>query len=241
MKRALVLGGGGGIGAAACRELVADYDVTLTYASHEERATALAAELRDSGGRAHAVRCDATREGDVVDAFDAAQRDTDTGVDAVVFCVGGWAYPRLADLTLEHIEAELTLNLTSALLVLRECATRVADGGRVVLLSSAAADVAPARQAVYAAAKAGLEAAARVAAKELAPRGVTVNAVRPGATDTETLRAGTPEKAIEAMAASNAMRRLGTPEDVAGVVAMLVSDRAGWVTGAVVDATGGLV
>ena len=111
---------------------------------------------------------------------------------------------------------------------------------RVVMLSSAAADVAPARQSTYAAAKAGLEAASRVAAKELAGRGVTVNVIRPGATDTRYLRNVTSPRAIEAMAGANAMRRLGTPEDIAGAVMLLCADDAAWVTGAVLDATGGL-
>lgn len=124
--------------------------------------------------------------------------------------------------------------------VLRESARRVADGGRVVMLSSAAADVAPARQSTYAAAKAGLETASRVAAKELAGRGVTVNVIRPGATDTRYFRNVTSPRAIEAMAGANAMRRLGTPEDIAGAVMLLCADDAAWVTGAVLDATGGL-
>jgi len=162
-------------------------------------------------------------------------------VHTVIFCAGGWSYPRLTDLTADGIRTEIDLNLVSALLVLREAARRVTDGGRVVLLSSAAAVVAPARQSVYAAAKAGLEAATRVAAKELAPRGITVNAVRPGATDTPTLRARTSERAIEAMARANAMQRLGTPDDVAGVVAMFLTPDAAWLTGTVLDATGGLL
>jgi 3-oxoacyl-[acyl-carrier protein] reductase len=88
--------------------------------------------------------------------------------------------------------------------------------------------------------KAGVEAAARVASKELGRRGVTANVVRPGATDTDRLRSSTSTKAIEAMAGAPAFGRLGTPEDVARVVGWLTTDDAARVTAAVIDANGGL-
>lgn len=235
---ALVIGGGGGIGAAVSRTVAVDRDMVLTYLSHVDRAQALAAGLSSNGRQAKVAQCDATNEAQLTAAFDEAEKLGP--LEVVVFAAGGWSYPRLTELTIDHIHAQLDLNLVAALLVLRESARRVADGGRVVLLSSAAAHLAPARQIVYAAAKAGLEVAARVAAKELAPRGITVNVVRPGATDTEYLRGGTSQAALEAMAAANAMRRLGTPEDIAGAVQMLLAGEAAWVTGTVVDATGGL-
>jgi len=235
---ALVLGGGGGIGSAVSRRLAADYAVAIGTWGNRDRAEAVVAGLRARGANVDVVEADATTEQGIVASFDAAEALGELRV--VVSCVGGWDYPKLSDLTEASIDASLALNLRSALLVLRESARRVADDGRVVLLSSAAADVAPARQSTYAAAKAGLEAAARVAAKELAGRRVTVNVVRPGATDTETLRAGTSERAIEAMASANAMRRLGKPDDVAGAVLLFCSPDAAWVTGAVLDATGGL-
>lgn len=235
---ALVLGGSGGIGAAVSRRLAATHFVAIGFHRDVTRAKSLEKELVDTGATVEVVQADVSTEAGVVASFDAAESLGELSV--VVDCVGGWDYPKLADLTLEDIDSSLHLNLRSALLVLREAARRVADGGRVVMLSSAAADVAPARQSTYAAAKAGLEAATRVAAKELAGRGITVNAIRPGATDTPYFRDVTSPRAIEAMAGSNAMRRLGRPEDVAGAVMMLCSADAAWVTGAVVDATGGL-
>src|SRR5450759_2759532 len=127
----------------------------------------------------------------------------------------------------------------TSLAATRAAASRPALAAAYVLCR-AGASCAAARQSTYVAAKAGLEAAARVAAKEVAARGITVNVVRPGATDTEALRRGTSPKAIEAMSGANAMRRLGTPDDIAGAVLMLCAADSGWVTGAVIDATGGL-
>ncbi|NJC73779.1 SDR family oxidoreductase [Planosporangium thailandense] len=235
---ALVLGGAGGIGAAVSRRLARTHAVAIGYLNHPERAESLAVEILADGGVVALVKSDATTEEGVVAAFDAAEALGPLGV--VVHCVGGWDFPRITEITQETIDASLALNLRSALLALREAARRVADGGRVVLLSSVAAALAPTRHSTYAAAKAGLEAAARVTAKEVAARGITVNVVRPGATDTAMLRETTSPRAIDAMAGSNAMRRLGTPDDVAGAVLMLCGEEAGWVTGAVVDATGGL-
>jgi 3-oxoacyl-[acyl-carrier protein] reductase len=110
----------------------------------------------------------------------------------------------------------------------------------VVVVSSVAAVLAPARQTSYVMAKAAAEAAVRVAAKELGRKGIRVNAVRPGATDTPQLRSTTSEPAIEAMAKAPALGGLGDPDDVASAVTFLLSRGARWVTGTVVEATGGL-
>jgi 3-oxoacyl-[acyl-carrier protein] reductase len=236
---ALVIGGCGGIGSAVTRRLLRARPVVATYSQRSDRAARLAAVIGPEGPYALVTQqCDATDEGSIAAAFSAAQALGE--VTTVVFCAGGWSYPRISDLTAAAVRAEVDLNLVSGLLVLAESARRITDGGRIVLLSSAAAAVAPPRQAVYAAAKAGLEVAARVAAKELGRRRVTVNVVRPGATDTETLREGTSDKAITAMAAANAMGRLGTPDDIADAVELLLQPGSAWITGTTVDATGGL-
>ena len=239
-RAALVLGGSSGIGAAVVRTLADDgHDVVVGHHTGGTRAAELVAQVQAAGRRAAAVQVDVRTEQDVVAAFDAAERELG-GLDVVVHSVGDWTYTKLVDLTVEEMDESWALNLRSVLLSLRESARRLRDGGRIVVLSSAVADLAPARQISYAAAKGGLEAAVRVAAKELGRRGITVNAVRPGATDTPALRRTTPEKAIEAMSSAPTLRRLGEPEDIADVVAFLCSERARWVTGSVLDVTGGL-
>jgi 3-oxoacyl-[acyl-carrier protein] reductase len=239
-RTALVLGGSSGIGAAVLRALARDgHDVAIGHRSGEDRAAALAEEVTATGRTAVAVGADVRTEDGVVGAFEVAERELG-GLDVVVHSVGAWTFTKLVDLTVEEMDESWALNLRSVLLTLRESARRLRDDGRVVVLSSAVADLAPARQISYAAAKGGLETAVRVAAKELGRRGITVNAVRPGATDTPALRSTTSEKAIEAMSSAPTLRRLGEPEDIADVVAFLVSDAARWVTGSVLDATGGL-
>ena len=239
-RTALVLGGSSGIGAAVVRALVRDgCDVAVGHLRGADRAKALAREAAAAGRRAVAVAADVRTEAGVVGAFERAEAELG-GLDVVVHSVGAWTFTKLVDLTAEEMDESWALNLRSVLLVLRESARRVRDAGRVVVVSSAVADLAPARQISYAAAKGGLETAVRVAAKELGRRQVTVNAVRPGATDTPALRATTSDKAIEAMSGAPTLRRLGQPEDVADVVAFLCGDRARWVTGSVLDATGGL-
>jgi 3-oxoacyl-[acyl-carrier protein] reductase len=126
----------------------------------------------------------------------------------VVHCVGACDYTRVGDFDEDIIDRDYRINLRSALLTLSAAAHRVADHGRIIMLSSAAAYLAPARQASYVAMEAGLEGATRVAAKELGRRSITVNIVRPGATDTDTLHATTDESAIGAMSKANALRRL---------------------------------
>lgn len=143
-------------------------------------------------------------------------------VDVRQDSVGDWTFTRLAELTVEEMDASRSLNLRSVLLALRESARRLPDGGRVVVLSSAVADLAPARQISDAAARGELETAVRVAANELGRQGITVTRFGP-VPRTPQLCAGpprtTPDKAVEAMSSASALR---------------------WVTGSVLDATSGL-
>ena len=238
MPSALVIGGGGGIGSAVSRRLATTHAVAVGYRRNAERAASVVDAIAAEGGTAVAVGADvATDEG----AAHAVAAAAELGeLRAVVHCAGAWDYTRIDGLTADIVERDFAVNLKSVLLTLSACGREVADDGRVVVLSSAAAYLAPARQSSYAAMKAGVEAATRVAAKELGRRGIAVNVVRPGATDTDRLRESTADAAIEAMASANAFRRLGTADDVARVVEWLVGPDSGWVTGSVIDANGGL-
>lgn len=235
---AVVVGGGGGIGAAISERLAATHAVAVGYLSHGARAESVAARINDSGGTAVAVGSDVSTDHGVDAIFTAAEQLAP--IRTVVHCAGAWDYTKVDGLTAEIVERDFHTNLGSALLTLAAAAERMTDSGRVVMLSSAAAYLAPARQASYVAMKAGVEAAARVAAKELGRRGITVNVVRPGATDTDRLHISTAGRAIEAMATANTARRLGTPDDIAKVVAWLATDDSAWVTASVIDANGGL-
>jgi len=235
---ALVIGGGGGIGGVVSRRLAADHAVAVGYRDRADRAEQVAAAIADAGGTAKTVGADVRTAEGVAAAFDAAEALGP--LRTVVHCAGAWDFTRVTELTEDGLDEDYRTNLRSALLTLAAAGNRVEDGGRIVLLSSAAAYLAPGRQVSYAAMKAGLEAGARAASKELGKRQVTVNAVRPGSTDTERLRASTAERAIESMSAAPALKRLGTPDDIADVVEFLASEKSRWVTGAVLDATGGL-
>ena len=235
---AVVFGGGGGIGAAVSEQLATSHAVVVGYHQNHERARSVVDKIKAAGGSAATCGSDATTAAGVDAAITAA--DELGRLRTVVHCIGSWDYTRVGDLDEELIDQDYRTNLRSALLTLSAAARRVDDNGRIIMLSSAAAYLAPARQASYVAMKAGLEGATRVTAKEVARRSITANIVRPGATDTDKLRSITGESAVDAMSKANAFQRLGTPTDISKVVSWLASVDSQWVTGVTIDATGGL-
>jgi 3-oxoacyl-[acyl-carrier protein] reductase len=125
--------------------------------------------------------------------------------------------------------------------MMREGARRLRPGGRIINLSSSVVGLYQPRYGAYAATKAGIEALSHVLAKELGPRGVTVNAVAPGPVATELFLNGKSADDLRAIAAMNPQGRLGRPEDIAEVVSFLASPEGGWVNGQVIRANGGVV
>jgi 3-oxoacyl-[acyl-carrier protein] reductase len=237
-KIAIVTGGAGGIGSGVARRLAFDgCSVVVAYSRSADAAEGLAEEINASGGQALPLRCDVTREEDVVRLFDAA-RDRFGHVDLVMNNAGAIRPGPIAEATDETYEAVFGVNVRGALYVLREAARQLADGGRIVSTSSTIVGAPIAGGGLYAASKAALEAFSQALAKEVGSRGITVNAIRVGPTIPGMFAKAPPERQAM-LAAASPFKRLGTPQDVADFVAFLLSEEARWITGQVLTIDGG--
>lgn len=237
-KVALVTGGTRGIGAAVSRALVAaGARVRALYRKDEAAAVALATDLGD------AFSIDVCDVRDVDEASRAVGEllGWSSRLDILVNCAGGSVDRLLLRATPEYVSDTLALNLTSVIHMTRLALPAMLKNryGRIVTLSSAVAATGNPGQSVYAAAKAGVEGFTRAVAREVAAKGVTANCVAPGWIDTD-LTAGVEPTVRERAIAATPVGRAGTVEEVAHAVLYLASDRASFVTGAVLQVGGGL-
>lgn len=146
----------------------------------------------------------------------------------------------MKDLDEAELTEQLDTNLRGTINGMREAAQRIIDGGRIVSMSSTTLALNPPGYGIYNATKAAIEALTGVLAKELGSRRITVNAVAPGPVETDLFVTGKSQAEIDRMAEAAPFKRLGQPQDIAEVVAFLLSDAAGWVNGQIVRANGGL-
>lgn len=234
---ALVFGGSRGIGAACVDALLRDgFDV-----AHTSTAGSVPKAPR-GGGQAAGYAADVRDAAAVARVFADAARDFGGPVRAVIANAGINVPPGpVAQFDDERFRQLVEVNLIGAFHVLREAARQVADGGAIVALTTSLVRHAVPGVGPYCATKAAVECLVRSMAKELAPRGVRVNAVAPGPVDTDLFRAGKDEAALARSAAMSPFNRVGRPAEVAEVVSFVVSARASWVSGQVVQPNGGLV
>ena len=244
-KVALVTGASKGIGAGIAKELAASgATIAVNYATDRKGADAVVATITAGGGRAIAIQGDVSRADDVARLFDQVKAALGA-LDVLVNNAGVYQPMPLVELTDEEFHREINVNLLGPLLTIRESLTHFGpDGGSIINIGSAVSRMHPPGYSVYTASKAGLDAVTGVLAKELAPRRIRVNSVNPGATFSEGTRAagllGIGSDFEKQFLALTPLGRIGTPTDIAKVVAFLASVDSGWLSGEIILASGGL-
>ncbi|MGW0803611.1 SDR family oxidoreductase [Nonomuraea sp. NPDC002799] len=236
-KGALVTGGSRGIGRAVVERLTQDgAEVVFCYQHAGEAARQVAKETG-----AHAVQADLGSKEDLARLFAEAEARL-PGVDVLVNNAATTEGQNLiTDVTDEDYERVFAVNTRAVFLAIQWAARVMRDGGRIVNVSSLNTQVPAPALALYCGSKGAVEQISKVASRELGPRGITVNVVSSGATDTDMLRGANPPEALAGTPAMTALRRLGRPDDIAAVVAFLAGPDGRWVTGQNVLATGGLL
>jgi 3-oxoacyl-[acyl-carrier protein] reductase len=238
-KRALVTGGARGIGAAIALKLALDgADVAITYEQSAEKAEALAAEIRALGRKAVAIKADAGAVSGGQTAVDGAVEALG-GIDILVNNAGTARMGAFADQPLEDIDLLLNVNVRGVFLTTQAALKHIPDGGRIITIGSNVGEqVSFGGLTVYSATKSALESFNRGLARELGPRAITVNLVRPGPTDTDLNPADGPLSG--SVLPFVALGRYGQPWEVAEAVAFLAGPGAAFITGSGILVDGGV-
>lgn len=236
---AVVTGASRGIGAAIARRLAADgAKVVVNYAQSGQAALQVVKAIEAAGGEAIAIKADMADLEQIKGLF-RKTLETFGRLNILINNAGAFEMRPLEQIDEAHYRAIFEVNVRAVLFATQEAARHIdGGGGRIINLSSIAARLPMPGGSVSAASKAAVEALTRCHAAELGARGITVNAVAPGATETDINRWQPPELRDQIIKAT-ALARVGTPEDIADVIAFLASDDARWITGKVLDADGG--
>lgn len=238
-RAAVVTGSSRGIGAATAKRLAREgFAVTVNYLTNRELADRVVADIKAAGGRAIVRQADVA-DPEAVKALFYANDKAFGGVDVVVNNAGIMNVGPFAQMTDAAFDRMIATNVKGSFNVLREAARRTRDGGRIISLSSSIIKTPPPGTGAYAATKSAQVLFSTVLAKELAGRNISVNAVAPGAVDTQLLRQHG-EAALRGIPEQTPLGRLGLPEDIAGVIALLCSQDGAWIDAQTVFANGGL-
>lgn len=240
-KTAIITGASKGIGKATAILLGANQiNVVVNYKQDAAGAQDAVQTIEKQGGRAIAVQADISAPAGVTHLFDAAIGQFGR-VDILINNAGVLLTKPIADTTEADFDHVFAVNVKGVFLAMKEAATRLADKGTVINLSSTTTRALFPNYGLYSASKAAVEQATRVFAKEMGSRGISVNAVLPGPTNTQLMLDGKTDADKERLAGLAAFNRIGEPADIAKVILFLVSDEAGWVSAQVIGVNGGFI
>jgi 3-oxoacyl-[acyl-carrier protein] reductase len=230
-KVVLVTGASGGIGAEVTRQFVkAGAKVVVHYAGRREPAQKLADEITQGGGEAIVLQADVSKQAEVKKMFDDAIVHYGK-IDVLVNTAGVMINSLLKDTTEEAFDAQFNANVKGTFLTVREALNRLAENGSIINFSTSVNRLMVPTYGVYSATKGAVEQLTRVASREAAARGIRVNSVSPGPTNTELYTKRKTPEMIARQAALSAFNRIGEPSETASVVVFLATDEAKWISG----------
>jgi NAD(P)-dependent dehydrogenase (short-subunit alcohol dehydrogenase family) len=242
----IVTGGSRGIGAATARLAGSrGYAVAVNFSTSEAEATKVVSEIVGNGGRALVIHADVSRQNEIIELFQTAERELGpiTALVNNAGITGGFA--RVEDVTAEQLEKTFAVNVTGAILCAREAVRRMSTrrggkGGAIVNVSSLAVRTGAAGEWVhYAASKGAIDSFTRGLAREVATEGIRVNAVSPGLAETDIHAANGEPGRLQRLTPTIPMKRAGQPHEIAEGVLWLLSPAASYVTGSILEIGGG--
>jgi 3-oxoacyl-[acyl-carrier protein] reductase len=240
-RTAIVTGASRGIGAAIAQRLARDgIAIIVNYAGDVQAAEAVVSSIRTAGGQAEAVKADVSDPAAARRLFDAAEKSFG-GVDVIVNNAGIMPLATIAASDDAMFDRLIAVNLKGSFNMMREAATRLRRGGRIINLSSSVVGLLQPTYGVYAGTKAAVEAMTSVLAKEMRGREITVNAIAPGPVATDLFLNGKSPELVERIAKIAPLERLGQPEEIAAAVAFLAGPDGAWINGQTLRANGGMI
>ncbi len=239
-KVAIVTGASRGIGRAIALKLASNgASIIVNYAGNANKAQETVTEIEKLGVKAYPIQADVGKVAEIQRLFDQSIEHFGK-VDILVNNAGITIYKPIAEVTEEDFDKMFAINVKGTYFACQQAALRMAGGGRIINFSSSTTVMMLPTYSTYVATKGAVEQMTRVLAKELGSKGITVNVISPGPTDTELFREGKTEESINRFAQMAALGRLGEVQDIADVVAFIASDEARWITGQNIRVNGGI-